>query len=398
MFGNTIVNTLRYNARTRSGRTLSSRLEVYFSATSRNGNSNLIPKNAHTIRVSNVIKIGGVMSQNVYSMLLTYRDGVTTRRLNIVLKTYHPQNIDPILKAYIHNEDLRRYLREFQTLRSLKRVGFPVPEVYLCECDSSFIGNPFIIMQKEDFVQKSTNELDSFAATLAHLHNLRVSELGIDALKSPEDGYAFARRWPIHFKHYLNLETKHDKRIKKKFDLAIRWLNSNAPKNYCPQYCLIHGDYHPANVYSTKDYRMMVLDWESVEIGDPAFDVGYAYHFIKFFSDPKNPNSAERVAERFISEYSRNFQGDISRRLEFYKMVAILGVSIYYSSGLSSFIKAYRYHQRKVLQTIPFLGGLFIFLGFPFIRWPYVARQLGALDDVYWLRYFENFLESTVKL
>ena len=143
---------------------------------------------------------------------------------------------------------------------------------------------------------------------------------------------------------------------------------------------------------------MIVLDWESVEIGDPAFDVGYAYHFIKFFSDPKNPNSAERTAERFVSEYTRNFQGDISRRLEFYKMVGILGLSIYYSSGLSSFTKAYRYHQRQVLPSIPFLSGLFIFLGFPFIRWPYIAQQLGALGDIYWLRYFENFLEETMKL
>jgi aminoglycoside phosphotransferase (APT) family kinase protein len=338
------------------------------------------------------------MSQNVYSMSLTYTEGGTTQQRNLVLKTYLPQNIDPVLKAYNHNEDLRRYVREFQTLKSLQRVGFPVPEAYLCESDSSFLGYPFVIMQKEDIIKKSADELDCFAATLARLHNLRVSTLGINILKSPEDEYAFAKRWPIHFKHYLNLETKHDKRLKEKFDLAIKWLSSNAPDTYCPRYSLIHGDYHPANVYSTKDSRTIVLDWESVEIGDPAFDVGYAYHFIKFFSDPKNPNLAERIAERFLSEYSRNFRGDISQRLEFYKMVGLLGLAIYYSSGLSSFAKAYRYHERQVLSSIPFLGGLFIFLGFPFIRRPYIAQRLGALGDIYWLRYFENFMEATVKL
>jgi aminoglycoside phosphotransferase (APT) family kinase protein len=399
MFGKTIVNKLRYNARTRTGRTLSSRLEDYLRATSLNSNSKLIPKDAQSIRVSNVINIGGAMSQNVYSILLTYTDRGNNQQRNLILKTYLPQNIDPVLKAYIHNEDLRRYVREFQALRSLVNVGFPVPEAYLCESDSSFLGYPFVIMQKEEMAQVSTNDLvDSFAATLARLHNLRVSKLGLNVLKFPEDGYAFARRWPIHFKHYLNLETKHDKRLKRKFDLAIEWLYSNAPDTYCPQYCLIHGDYHPANFYITKDSRKIVLDWESVEIGDPAFDVGYAYHFIKFFNDQKNPKSAERIAERFVSEYTRNFQGDISRRLEFYKMVGILGPSIYYSSGLSSFTKAYEYHQRKVLSSIPFLGGLFIFLGFPFIRWPYIAQRLGALGDVYWLRYFENFLEETVKI
>jgi len=253
-------------------------------------------------------------------------------------------------------------------------------------------------MQKEEVVQKSINEIvDCFASTLAYLHNLKVAELGIAVVRPPKDEYAFARRWPIHFKHYLNLETKHDKRLKKDFNLAIRWLNSNVSNNYCPQYCLLHGDYHPSNVCVTKDSRLIVLDWDSIEIGDPAYDVGYAYHFVKFFSDPQNSNSAEETAERFVSEYKRNFHGDISTRLEFYKMVGLLGTSIYYSSGLSNPLYAYKYHRRKVLTTFPFLSGPLILLGFPFLRWSLVARQLAAEGDLLWLKYFESFLEETLK-
>jgi aminoglycoside phosphotransferase (APT) family kinase protein len=397
LFEKTIVNALRYSARARSGRALSSRLEDYLRATSRNDNSNLIPKGAHTIRVSNVLKIGGGFWNDVFSISLTYVDGGTPQNRNFVLKTYL-ENIDPVLKAYIHDEDLRKCVREFQVLRSLGRVGFPVPEVFLCECDSRFLGYPFVIMQKEEVVQKSINEIvDCFASTLANLHNLKVAELEIAVLKPPENEYAFARRWPIHFTHYLNLETKHDKKLKKDFDLAIRWLNSNVSNNSCPQYCLAHGDYHPGNVCVTKDYRLIVLDWDSIEIGDPAYDVGYAYHFVKFFSDPKNPNAAEKIGERFISEYMRNFSGNISRRLEFYKMVGILGTSIYNSSGLSNPIFAYKYHRRKVLPTFPFLSGPLILLGFPFLECPFVARQLAAEGDLLWLKYFENFLDETLK-
>ena len=397
LFGKTIVNALRYNARARPGRALGPRLEDYLRTTLRNGNSNLIPKGAHTIRVSNILKIGGGFWSDIFSISLTYMNGGTPQNRNVILKTYL-ENIDPVLKAYICDEDLRKCVREFQALRSLGRIGFPVPEVYLCECDSRFLGYPFVIMQKEEVVQKSINEIvDCFASTLAYLHNLKVAELGITVLRPPEDEYAFARRWPIHFKHYLNLETKHDKKLKKDFNLAIQWLDSNVSNNSCPQYCLAHGDYHPGNVRVTKDSRMIVLDWDSIEIGDPAYDVGYAYHFVKFFSDPKNPNSAERTAERFVSEYMRNFHGDISRRLEFYKMVGILGTSIYYSSGLSNPICAYKYHRRKVFSTFPFLSLPLILLGFPFLRWPIVARQLGTEGDTDWLKYFENFLETTLK-
>jgi aminoglycoside phosphotransferase (APT) family kinase protein len=329
-------------------------------------------------------------------MCFTYAERGTVQSCNFVLKTYL-ENIDPVKKEYVHDEDLRKCVREFQVLRSLGHFGFPVPEAYLCECDPSFLGHPFIIMQKVEMTHRSLNELvDCFAATLANLHNLNVTKLGIDALRVPEDGYGFAKRLLTYLKEDLNLESKHDKKTKERFNLALQWLNSNVLNNHCPKYCLLHGDYHPDNV-RIKDSRLIVLDWDKIEIGDPAFDVGYAYHFIKFFSDPKNPNSAEKLAERFITEYTRNFQGDISGRLEFYKIAAILGTSIYYSSGLSSPIYAYKYHRRKVLPTFPFLSWLFIMLGFPFIRWPPVAKQLQAKDDLLWLKYFESYLEATLK-
>jgi aminoglycoside phosphotransferase (APT) family kinase protein len=397
LFSKTIVNSLRYNARVRPGRALSSKLEGYLRGTSCNGVSNLIPKGAHSIRVLNVLKIGGGFWSDVFSITLTYVEGGSPQQRNLVLKTYLV-NIDPVLNAYIRDEDLRKCVREFQALKSLGRIGFPVPEVYICECDSRFLGYPFLIMQKEEVAQKGIIEIvDCFALTLANLHNLNVAELGITVLRTPKDGYAFAKRWPFHFKHYLNIETKHDKRIKKDFDLALRWLNSNVSNNYCPQYCLAHGDYHPGNVVVSKDSRMIVLDWDSIEIGDPAYDVGYAYHFIKFFSDPLNPNRSQKIAERFVSKYQKNFHGDISARLEFYKVVGILGTSIYYSSGLSNPTFAYKYHRRKIIPTIPFLSLPFILLGFPFLRCPIVAEKLGTEGDLLWLKYFENFLETTLK-
>ena len=397
LFGSTIVNSLRYSACVRPGRALSSRLEDYLRVTSRNEISNLIPKNAHTIRVSEVLKIGGGFWSDVFSISLTYVEGGLPQHRNLVLKIYLV-NIDPVMEAYIHDEDLRKCVREFQALKRLKRIGFPVPEVHLCECDSRFLGYPFVIMQKEEVAQKSINEIvDNFASTLANLHNLKTAAQRIDVLRAPKDGYAFARRWPIYFKHYLNLETKHPKSFKKIFNLAVQWLNSNVLNTYCPQYSLVHGDYHPGNVCVTKDSRMIVLDWDSIEIGDPAFDVGYAYHFVKFFSDPKNPNSAEKTAERFISEYNRHFEGDISHRLEYYKIVGLLGTSIHYSSGLSNPVFAYKYHRRKVLPTLSPLSGLFILLGFPFIRWPYVARQLASEGDLLWLKYYENYLKEALK-
>ena len=116
--------------------------------------------------------------------------------------------------------------------------------------------------------------------TLANLHNLNVKDLGIQSLRFPKDDFEFARNRLVCLKQYLN-ETRHYRDLKKDFNYALNWLESNVEVTNCPKYCLIHGEYHPGHTLITSDNRLKVIDWENVQIGDPAFDVGYAYHMIK---------------------------------------------------------------------------------------------------------------------
>ena len=380
---------------------MSTKLQDYFQIPNRSGNSTLLPQGAHSVIVSNIVKMGGGLSNDVYSFFLSYEIGSAKRTQVAILKTYLKTS-DPFettRKDYAYSgEGLSRCNREFQMLRNLELIGFPVPEVYDCETNARFLGLPFIITRKEAVIKKKIEEVvDSFAKTLANLHNLQLSKINVKFLRTPGDEYAFAKSWPIHFKKYLNNEPKHDRKLKEEFNRAIQWLDLNVAKNACPQYCLVHGDYHPGNVCVNQDSKLIVLDWDSIEIGDPALDVGYAYHFIKFFSNPRYPNSAEPIADRFVSEYAKHFNGNVGRRLDFYKLVGILGASIFYSSGLSNPIYSYRNHHRKIMPSLPFLGGFVALLGFPFIKHPTVARQLAAEGDLLWLKYFENFLEAKLK-
>lgn len=372
----------------------------YLQATITNGNSALIPEGARSIGISSFAKIGGGLFNDVYSTSLSYRQEGRMRNSNYVLKTYLDSKdpYDLVRKAYGYKWEVPKWMREFHVLKYLNSIGFSVPKVLACESDRRFLGYPFLIMQQEKVVAKKIADIvDHFAAELANLHNIKLASLDLNFLLNRQNEFEFARSWSNHYKQYLSLETKHSKKLREDFKLAIRWLDSNASKNSCPQYCFLHGDYHPGNVCSTSGSKLVVLDWDSIEIGDPALDVGYAYHFVKFFSNPENPDSAEPIAKRFVSEYEKTFEGDISARLDFYKMVGILGTSISYSSGLSNPIFDYRYHRRKVMPAFPLLNGLLILLGFPFIRHPIVARQLAAQGDLLWLKYFQNFLEAKLK-
>lgn len=365
----------------------SKRLEDYLRLTSYYGDFSLIPKGASNVKVTDIKTLSGGMTNNIYSFLLTFTKKGFEQRFDLILKSYN-EIVGLWFKTCHPDEDHRQYMREFQALKSLALVGFPVPPVYLCECDSFFLGYPFLIMRKEKVMQESVIELDCFAATLARLHNLKVKELGIKSLRFPKDGIAFAKERQICLKQYLN-ETRHYRDLKKDFNYAINWLESNAADNNCPQYCLIHGEYHPGHALITNDNRLKVIDWESVQIGDPAFDVGYAYHMIKLMYNDKNSNSGEGVAERFVSEYSRNFQGDVHRRLEFYKVVGLLGVAIVVSSWISNPLEAYRRFGYKSLART---------LAFPFFRSQFlVKRWLNSDFLVSYLQYCQDFIETTLR-
>jgi aminoglycoside phosphotransferase (APT) family kinase protein len=299
----------------------SKKLEDYLRLASHYGYFSIVPKGASNIRVSNIQKMSGGVTNETCSFLLTFTEKGFVRRFDLVMKAYS-ENFGLWSKVHHADEDARPYVREFQVLRSLGRVGFPVPDVYLCECDSFFFGYPFLIMRNEKVIRESMVKLDCFAAALAHLHNLNVDNLGIKSLRFPKDGSEFATKRLICLKQFVK-ETRHYRFLKKDFDYAISWLESNIAYNNCSEYCLIHGEYHPGHALLTNINGLIVIDWESVAIGDPAFDVGYAYHMVKLMYKNKNCKIGEETAEIFLSEYNKQFHGDVHQRLEFYKVVAL---------------------------------------------------------------------------
>ena len=120
------------------------------------------------------------------------------------------------------------------------------------------------------------------------------------------------------------------------------------------------------------------MDWEYAEIGDPAFDVGYA--FARMWVD-----FDEKTADRVVQEYMRHFDGDIAERLRFYKLVVFLGEAILHSSVVSNPLTTYDIH------------GITAFLTFPFLRLPFNAKRTGANTDIIWLDCFKEFFEEYLR-
>ncbi len=359
---------------------ISKALEKYFSSILLNGKLDFFPDGINFVSVSDVRRLSSrAIGNDVYSFVFTYRDLSRERQINLILKAYG-KSLDPVLRASSNRENFDRCVKEFQVLRSLESVNFPVPKAYLCEDDLQVLGYPFIITLKEELNQNVIVDMDCFAKNLFLLHSIDVGTLGIEAIKPPGDMYAFARQNIFYIKNYLNLYPIHkNKGLMKDFDLAIHWLESNVTKSSCQTYCLIHGDYRAGfNTFLTRGSGMVVTDWEDAAIGDPAYDVGSAYA-------RERVDLGKETADRFVQEYLRYHDGDVTGRLLFYELIAYLRLAITHNAVLSNPLRAYEIRGPKA------------FLSFPFLNLPFVAKRVGTDLDKIWVKSFKEFVRENLK-
>jgi aminoglycoside phosphotransferase (APT) family kinase protein len=351
----------------------------YFSFNNLNDESSFLEKEVRTVSISELKRLNSRKIGNVsYSFLLSYRYQKHLQQRYLVLKIYR-DSLDPVLKKYVSNENSKRCLTEFQVLKGLDSVNFQAPKAILSETNSNVVGNPFMIMQREEINPTSIFNITSFAKKLATIHRLDINNLGISVLKAPEGKYDFARNSIDYLKMYLNLYPKHSKGLMKDFDFAIRWLESNVSNNSCNKCSLLHGDYRARlNTILTKDGRMLVTDWEDAQIGDPMYDVGVAYV-------RSQVDFGKKTADKFLQKYVEYLDEDFSEKIDFYKLVAHLRLAITHSSILSAPFRAYEIRGTKAL------------LLFPFLNMSIINRYAGTDLDIIWIENFKKFVEENLR-
>ena len=365
------------------------KLSYYFRLRLSYANSTLFPKGAKEIEISNLKKLSGGITNNVYSLSLKIKKDDCEQVHDLVLKGY-TDKASLWFKAVYPNTELRRYIREYNTMHALAQAGFPVPQVYICEKDSFFLGYPFLIMQQEFHLPESNFEVESFASTLASLHKLELSTLGIRSLRIPHDDSEFAKQRLVCLKSFMK-GSRHYYFLRKNFDFAIRWLESNSESVKCSKYSLIHGEYHPGHTVPTKENGLTVIDWENSEIGDPVFDVAYAYNFLRVMYNNKTFDSGLNVAESFLSHYCDILSEDFKDRIDFYKVVSLLGVAVTVSSLIADPVDVYRSFGKEAFARA---------IGFPFLHsgsLPYVNQWLNKDFLLSYLQYCQDFIKSTLR-
>jgi aminoglycoside phosphotransferase (APT) family kinase protein len=164
---------------------------------------------------------------------------------------------------------------EAELIRALAGGGAPVPAVVHTLMPEDGLGDGFLMtrIEGETIARKILRDAQ-FAAIRPRL----TAQFG--AILGALSGIDTARLPPLPFKPAEVILARLSSRYEKDgvarpvFDLAIRWLQQNAPAGLAP-YRLVHGDFRNGNMIIGGDGVRAVLDWEVAHIGDPAEDMAW---------------------------------------------------------------------------------------------------------------------------
>lgn len=201
--------------------------------------------------------------------LFTFRSNGCGEKRNLVLRIFSGDHAD------------KKAVKEYNLMKKLGEVGYPVPSVYHLDTSAEIIGKPFIIMEQvmgqtfeASYHKGSKEEITHLIRLLVDLHKLDISQ----------------------FSNLPNLSIISIERLVEKFDViskahapwlspVIDWLRKNMPMN-SDNYALCHNDYHGMNVILDKDDNPYVIDWGAAGICDPRLDLAWTILLYTTFSDP----------------------------------------------------------------------------------------------------------------
>ena len=159
---------------------------------------------------------------------------------------------------------------EFELMRSLQNVGFPVANARWVEPTGDFLGGPFVVIDRPEVRSVDQQAVDETAAaafvrTLARLHRLDVSA-HLPAVDAAQTTHNEIELWRAVGKSVGGPRVPF-------IDTVEIWLHQNVPLGN--QVALVHGAARPGNVVVSDREVVSMSDWDTAHVGDPAEDWAY---------------------------------------------------------------------------------------------------------------------------
>jgi aminoglycoside phosphotransferase (APT) family kinase protein len=208
-----------------------------------------------------------------------------------------------VLRIYPGDDAKAKATHEYHSLRQLHQTGYPVPQVLALECDASFFGRPFVIMERvkgrtmwpllfgsTSDPQAQQKHLALFCQLFVRLHSL--DGRLFDATLDTADSYTCVDRWLSMARNNLARFPRAD------FGPLVKWLEARRDELPCLRPAPIHGDFHPDNVLLRDDGSPVVIDWTGFGVSDSRFDLAWTLLLANAYLGPE-------WRDRILHEYER---------------------------------------------------------------------------------------------
>jgi len=242
------------------------------------------------------IEFMGAWQHEMTSFTLGWREDAAWYSEPLILRRFKSQ------LSWWQVEDTGKALREATVLSWLAGVGMLVPRMHVME--STAYGDVLLESRVPGYIWFENDRLfsraiapyvDEYASLLAYVHSLEapyaikevVPHVTINGVLETLHG------WAEHAQDSNLLHT-----IDRVAVLAVH-VEELTP-------CILHGDYHFANVMLHDRRITGVIDWEFAAHGDPRWDVVAAYQLLVEF---EAATAAERFLSVYLAESGRQFEG-----------------------------------------------------------------------------------------
>jgi len=257
------------------------------------------PSKEH-VRIIDLARISDGWENDVYSFAVEYG------------KANDRQREDLILRIYPGDDAPQKSAREFNAMKQLYEIGYPVPQVLLLKTDGALFGKPFVIMERivgrslgaiadESPMQKKLELLTLLCQMFVDLHTLDWRPFASDpSLYETQRMSESAARALSEWQGYVHTFQM------SAFDPIFDWLQARLADVEFGQPCVVHGDYHPDNILMRGDGAAFVIDWGGVSVSDFRIDLAWTLLLMSSYGTPEARDMVlggyERAAGRRVDQ------------------------------------------------------------------------------------------------